>query len=65
MHISSDHPEFTKLKRYAISYGAVLVPDEEEADYIVLVDRQTDSDKTVSTDWVFDCIKASKLVTKF
>ena len=65
MYIDPDHPDFTKLKRYAIAYGAVIDLDRDDADIIVLSNRQTDNDKTVCADWLFESVKASKMVDKF
>lgn len=65
MLIADDHPDYARLKRYAIAYGAVIAMDEEDADLIVQTNRQAGNDKTVTADWVFECIKADRLVDKF
>ncbi|XP_067951592.1 DNA ligase 3-like [Watersipora subatra] len=62
--ISSDHSEFAKLKRYSIAFGAELVIDEDEADFIVQTDVNSDNRKHVSADWVFECIKMKKIVAR-
>lgn len=65
MFIQLDHPDYAKLKRYAIAYGAVIEIDRDDADVVVQTNRQPDNDRTASGDWLFESVKAGKMVEKF
>ena len=62
IHIPADHPEYKKLKRYAVAYGAEMEPDEEEADIRIAVGEASADDKTVSSDWLYECVKRGEMV---
>lgn len=65
MYVDTDHPDYAKLKRYTIAYGGDLEMDQEDADYVVDIDRKPDNAKSVSAEWLFECIKAERLVSIF
>lgn len=66
IHVSTEHGDYVKLKRYVIAYGGEMESGEDDAE-IVVVEKRNDSDSTnsVTSQWIYDCIRSGEILKKY